>query len=87
MTTNPNDKKPADVPLRTDVPLDMHPGALGHFAKVLDQDGQPGQGAYKTAREALVDAYKAFAKINDAERAVQPPRKMSPASERRIYLP
>jgi hypothetical protein len=70
MTTNPNDK--TEVPMWTDVPLDLHPGTLALFAPTLDQDGSPGRSAFKTAREAMAHAYRAYKKINDAEKAVQP---------------
>lgn len=59
------------IPVRADVPLDLHPDALRVLQKVLDQPKTIGMSAYAAAREALKLCYEGFARLEDAEHAVR----------------
>ncbi len=58
------------IPIRTDVPLSLHPDVLLPQRDALEVDGSPGRAAYSIAREALGAMYEGYAKLEDAERAL-----------------
>lgn len=62
---------PDSPPVRADVPIDLHPDALGGHAKVLDVETTIGRYALADGRTALTLAYTAIASLNDAEKAVR----------------
>lgn len=59
------------MPLRPDVPPDLHPDTMRKLENVLAQPKTIGVSAYAAAREALKLCYESFARLNDAESAVR----------------
>jgi hypothetical protein len=64
------------IPIRTDVPADMHPDCLLVERRALDVEGTIGAVALAAARDSLAVAYKACGDLCDAEAAL---RAASPA--------
>jgi hypothetical protein len=59
------------VPIRGDVPMDMHPDTLLPQSRTLDQEATVGVSVLAAGREALIAAYEGFGKLNDAEAALR----------------
>ncbi len=71
----------ADVPIRANVPISAHPGSLGNLRRTLDLEGTAGRQAFWAAQEAMTEAYRTYAAIQDAERelfAAAPPVRVKP---------
>ena len=70
LNTDENVHKPnpaEETPLRSDVPLDLHPDSLLGVREVLDIPDTLGRRALSAAREALVVAHRNYAQFNDIE--------------------
>lgn len=59
------------TPVRSDVPLNMHPDALLGFNATLEQPNTLGVSVVSAGREALRLCYDLFGRMNDAERDLQ----------------
>jgi len=59
------------TPIRTDVPLTLHPDSLLGVGRVLNQPDTLGTSALSAAREGLRLCYDLFGKMNDAELHLQ----------------
>ncbi|WFU64845.1 hypothetical protein [Bradyrhizobium brasilense] len=59
------------TPIRTDVPIDMHPDAFpSEMHNTMKQEGTLGPFAFSAAREALTLCYERLAQLNDAQKAI-----------------
>jgi hypothetical protein len=70
----------AQTPIRTDVPIDIHPDSLAGLGKVLNQPDTIGVHIYSAGREALKVIYDCLALLNDAEKELQ--QTLTPAQRR-----
>jgi hypothetical protein len=70
------------IPIRADVPVDLHPDTLAPFAAALDREGVGGRGALAAAQEALADLYEFYAAAQHAERELH---RLSPSARRRQH--
>ncbi|MGY3693371.1 hypothetical protein ACVIGA_003451 [Bradyrhizobium sp. USDA 3240] len=70
------------TPIRTDVPISMHPDTLSGVGKVLNQPDTIGVHAYSAAREALKICHDSFGLLNDAEKATGESRPLSAAQRK-----
>jgi hypothetical protein len=61
----------AQTPIRTDVPITIHPDSLAGLGRTLDKENTLGVNAYSAAREALKLCYDSYALLNDAEKALK----------------
>lgn len=59
------------IPIRTDVPLTLHPDSLLGIGRALSQPDTLGMSALSAAREGLRLCYDLFEKMNDAELHLQ----------------
>src|SRR5436190_5894877 len=58
------------TPVRTDVPISMHPDALSGLGKALNHPCTLGTNVYSAAREALKICHDSYGLLNDAQREV-----------------
>lgn len=70
------------TPIRTDVPIDMHPDTLVNVGKVLNQPDTIGTHAYSAAREALKICHDSYGLLNDAEKATGEARSLNAAQRK-----
>ncbi|MGX0966328.1 hypothetical protein AB7M63_006777 [Bradyrhizobium japonicum] len=59
------------TPIRTDVPISLHPDALSNLTDTLNQQNTPGAQVWSVSREALELCYHGYALLNDTERAMK----------------
>jgi hypothetical protein len=59
------------TPIRTDVPVALHPDSLISIGKVLNQENTLGANVYAAAREALATCHEHYAQLEDAEKVVK----------------
>lgn len=53
--------------IRTDIPVDIHPGVLSQYSDVLNQDGTMGPHALNDGLGALTEIYSTLGKLIDAQ--------------------
>ena len=59
------------TPVRTDVPIRMHPDSLSGLGKALNQPDTLGANVYSAAREALKICHDSYGLLNDAQTAIR----------------
>lgn len=59
------------TPIRTDVPISLHPDSLSNLTDTLNQQNTPGAQVWSASREALQLCYHGYGLLNDTERAMK----------------
>jgi hypothetical protein len=76
-----------NIPIRSDVPISMHPGVLAGEAKVLDTaEPTVGRQALAAGREGLTALYSCYGQIEEAEQAMRRASNGRPAEDGRDEL-
>ncbi|MBW7057843.1 hypothetical protein KY389_14355 [Paracoccus bogoriensis] len=60
-----------DIPVRSDISPEVHPGALARYSEVLNVEGTSGPSAFSLATGVLTEIYTSVGAVNDAVQAFE----------------